>query len=250
MTPIEFPYALLKPRAYSFDIVGGAISGGISNSGQQQVVNSGGGGLWALRMDGFIIRSPAQIRAWRRVQYGAQSGVVPINVQVCEVRTAPPFVGVPHSDTTPFSDGGLYRSMDGEGVTTAAANSRATSMFITLDSDADLYGGELFSIEYQPGYHSLHAITNSVESGSGYLITFEPPLRSAAPAETVLNFTHPTVTVRLANPDAMSMSLELGKFSNTSATFIEYFGGAYVPPQSTCEPTNYDFAELMQELVN
>ena len=219
------------------------ISGGISNNGQQQVVNAAGGGLWAVRMEGFIIRKPTQIKAWRRIQYGAQSGVIPINIAVCEVRTAPPAAGVPHSDLSPFGDGSLYRTVDGDAVTVASANNRATTLLVSVDGGGELDGGELFSIQYTPGYHSLHAITSVAPSGGGYSITFEPPLREAADSGTILNFRHPTLTVRLAASDAMSMSLELGKFSNPSATFIEYFGGEYVPPPSTCEPTPYDFAE-------
>lgn len=219
--PLEFPYSALKPRNVRVDIIGGVISGGLSNSGQQQIVNATGGGLWAVTMDGFTIRTPEQIREWRKIQYGSQSGVVPVNISLCESRTMPAG-GAPHSDLTPFSDGSMYRVFDVTAETVASAALRATSITAAFDGGAEPVGGELFSIEYADGYHSLHAVTGVVPSGSNYVLSFVTPLRASAAAGISLQFKHPKVTTRLASADAMSMTVNNGRFASPSAVFVEH----------------------------
>jgi len=220
--PITFPYETLKARSVRFDIAGSSIGGGLSNNGQQQVVNASGGGLWILSLSGFIIRTPAQVRAWRRIQYGSQAGVVPVNVPVCELRNAP-ISGVPHSDGSPFSDGSLYRWLDVAASTVGNMALRATSGVFSFEGGAEPEGGELFSIEYAAGYHSLHAITSVTPSGDNFAVTFVPPTRAAVVSGSALEFKHPTCTMRLASPDAMALTVDLARFAGPSATFVEYF---------------------------
>jgi len=219
--PLEFPYDILKPRSVRPDIIGGVISGGLSNSGQQQIVNATGGGLWAVTMDGFTIRTPEQIRAWRMIQYGSQSGVVPVNISICQSATMP-VSGVPHSDFSPFGDGSLYRTFDVQAQTVASAPLRATSLTVAFAGGAQPLGGEIFSIEYDDGYHSLHAITDVEPSGSNYVLSFVTPLRAAVASGVSLQFKHPKITTRLASADAMSMAVTSGRFASPSAVFVEH----------------------------
>ena len=94
---------------------------------------------------------------------------------------------------------------------------------MAFEGGAEPEGGELFSIEYAEGYHSLHAITSVASSGDNFVLTFVPPLRADVAGGTALAFKHPTCTMRLATPDAMSLTIDNGRFAAPSATFIEYF---------------------------
>lgn len=225
VAPLEFPHDILKYRSFQFDLAGQVISGGLSQSGLQQVVNATGGGLWTLRLEGFKLRKPAEVLAWRRIQFGGHAGVYPINVSVCDLRHAPVPLrsGVPHSDGSPFSDGSLYVSGGEDFYTVSSAGVRATVISVDFDGANPPVGGEFFSLPYGDNRHSLHVITSVQRIGANYLLRFVPPLRAAIPAETRIEFEKPMLTMRLAGPDAMSGALVMGKFMEPSATFVECF---------------------------
>lgn len=224
VAPLEFPHDILKYRSFQFDLAGQVISGGLSQSGLQQVVNATGGGLWTLRLEGFKLRRPEEVRAWRRIQFGGHAGVYPINVSVCDLRHAPEKSrGVPHSDLSPFSDGSLYVTGGRDFYTASNAGSRATAITVGFDDSEPPQGGEFFSLPYGDDRHSLHVITSVEKLGTNYILRFVPPLRAAIPADTEIEFDKPMLTMRQAGPDAMSAALVMGKFMEPSATFVEYF---------------------------
>jgi len=223
MAVLTFPYDIIKIRDFSLDIQGQVISGGITQSGQQQVVNATGGGLWALKIDCATLRTPEQVRAWRIIQYGSQGGVVAVNVAICDLRHAP-VSGVPHSDLTPFSDTSLYRWYGVVAELALSASLRATSAVISFAGGAIPKGGEFFSLPYGDDQHELHVITSVAPFGSNYAVTFVPPLRAAHAAGEAVEFKHPMCTYRLANQGSMSHTLSSGKrIDAPSATFIEAF---------------------------
>lgn len=224
VAPLEFPHDVLKYRSFQFDLAGQVIAGGLSQSGLQQVVNASGGGVWTLRLEGFKLRKPEQVRAWRKIQFGGHAGVYPINVSVCDLRHSPDLTGgVPHSDLSPFGDLTLYVAGDGDVETVSSAGVRATAITVEFTDYAPPVGGEFFSLEYGDDRHSLHVVTSVEPSGGNYLLRFVPPLRAAIPANTPVNFKTPMLTMRQSGPDAMSAALVLGKFMEPSATFIEWF---------------------------
>lgn len=233
MPALTFPYSTVKARDFTLDIVGETISGGITNGGYQQHVNTSGGGLWALRLNFPTLRNADQIRAWRVIQYGAQGGVVPINIAICDLKQAPlpsgspDSGGVPHSDDSPFSDGSLYSSPLIISSLVSPAAIRATTVRVLFDGDSLPLGGEFFSLEYGDGYHELHVTLSVTKISAGvYDLTFLPPLRAAHLAGDLLNFDHPTGTFVLAEPNAMSATNSMGRWvSSPSGAFIEYLGG-------------------------
>lgn len=222
--PLEFPHDILKYRSFQFDLAGQVITGGLSQSGLQQVVNASGGGVWTLRMEGFKLRKPEQVRAWRAIQFGGHAGVYPINVSICDLRQAPRMIGgVPHSDLSPFGDLSLYASGISEFFTLSSAGIRATAITVGFYDRAPPEPGQFFSLPYGDDQHSLHVITSVEQFGVGYILRFVPPLRAAIPINTPVEFQRPMLTMRQAGPDAMSGALVMGKFMEPSATFIEYF---------------------------
>lgn len=246
MAILTFPAALLKARSFRLDLVGSVISGGITQSGQQQVVNATGGGLWALQMDFNRFSRPEQLDAWRRIQYGSLGGVVEVNVSVCDLRQAP--YGVPHSDFTPFSDGTMYFSPLISASLVTNAPLRATSARINVVSGREPLG--YFSLPYGEGRHELHFILSAVANGENWDVTFVPPLRAAHTADEDVTFGHPLCTMRLAQQDSMSMATEGGRFGTGQAAFVEAIPSTgWVPPDPSCETTPFDFAAYLDGLV-
>lgn len=232
MMPLNFPYQTLKHRSFRLDLVGSVISGGITNAGQQQVVNATGGGLWALQLEFPTLRTADQIRTWRVVQFASQGGVVPFNISICDLRQAPrpsdwlPPVGVPHSDDSPFSDDSLYASETIVGTLSADAAVRATTVSMILEGDGVILGGEFFSLSYGDDLNELHVVTQATQTTpNNFDVTFLPPLRAAHLSGETVIWDHPTGTFRMAQQDSMSAALEYGRFSNGSAAFVEYFPG-------------------------
>jgi len=250
---LTFPTQILKPRSFRLDIVGAVISGGLTQSGQQQVVNATGGGLWSLQMDFNRFTTAQQLDAWRKIQYGSLGGVVDVNIAVCDVRQSPVVKGAltPHSDLTPFSDMSLYSSPDFSAVLAANAPLRATSArMITTPPDAEPFG--FFSLPYGDGLHELHFITSAVMVGDEWEVTFVPPLRAAHVEAEEATFGHPLCTMRLAQQDSMTMATEYGRFGTGQAAFIEHIPGTgWVPPgpDPACETTPFDFAAYIDGLV-
>lgn len=222
--PLTFPYDILKPSAYRLDILGQTVTGGLSQSGQQQRVNATGGGLWGLQLDFNTLRRVTEIKEWRRIQYASQGGVVAINVSLCELRFAPP-AGVPHSDDTPFSDGGLYRWYGAGAVLIADIALRATTATMAFEGGATPTGGEYFSMPYGDDRYELHVITSAVADGDNFTVTFAPPARAAHTAGEDIELAHPQCTYVLAQPDSMSLSVRNARFGDgPSAAFVEYLG--------------------------
>lgn len=223
--PLEFPYDTLKPSAHRLDILGQTVTGGLSQSGQQQRVNATGGGLWGLQLDFNTLRKVEQIKAWNRIRYRSHGGVVPVNVSICELRFAPR-AGVPHSDGTPFSDFSLYRWYGAGASLTANAALRATTATMNFEGGADpTDGGFFFSMSYGDGRHELHFVEYAVASGDDYIVTFIPPLRAAHTIGDDVELAHPKCTYVLAQPDAMSISIRNARFGEgPAAAFVEYLG--------------------------
>lgn len=224
MAILTFPTRLLKPRSFRLDIVGSVISGGITQSGQQQVVNATGGGLWSIQMEFNRFSTAQQLDAWRKIQYGSLGGVVEVNVSICDVRQSPLGSGetptlIPHSDGTPFGDGTMYYSPPLVAYLTSAAQLRATSAKIRVVSGKEPFG--FFSLPYGVDRFELHFITSAKKSGSNWEITFVPPLRAAHFSSESVTFGHPLCTVRLAQQDSMSMATEYGRFGTGQVAFIE-----------------------------
>lgn len=230
MAALNFPYSTLKAVSFKLDLGANVISGGVTNGGYQQRVNTSGGGLWFLELSFNRLRTPDQLKAWRVIQYSSDGGVKPVNVPICDLRQAPrpggPFAsGVPHSDGTPFSDDSLYATPWIVAALAADASARAAVISVTFENDSLPLGGEYFSLSYGDGYHELHVIIAVAETEPGVFdLTIRPPLRVAHATGESLEFDHPTGTFVLADVNSMSMATEYGKFGKADASFVEYLG--------------------------
>jgi hypothetical protein len=82
-----------------------------------------------------------------------------------------------------------------------------------------LEGGERFSITHPTRGRRLYTISRV----DGDDITIRPPLREACDSGTELDFTHPSVVCRLANPDDFLGALDLNKNLIATAVWVEAF---------------------------
>jgi hypothetical protein len=74
---LVFPSRLFAPSSLQARLVGQAISGGVSLSGEQQYADASGGGRWVIDFGESALWTPAKVLAWRRFIAAADGGASP-----------------------------------------------------------------------------------------------------------------------------------------------------------------------------
>ena len=231
---------VFTPTAQRWQIRGAAKTGGSSLSGLIQAARTEGGGYWLCELIDVSLRTADQIRAWRAMELVLDGGATPVLVQMCDPRQRPTLLvdgvevkshTVPHIDAalneTTFSDDSSYESLPivaSVNLTNIPAALRATTM--DIDCNAALRGGEHFSIDHPGQSHRLYRV-RTIESVAGNVqrITFRPPLREAVTTQgTRVEFNNPLCVMRVADPDQMSIAVELFQRATGRVTFVEHFG--------------------------
>lgn len=220
--PATFPTARFAFDEQEVDIEHRTISGGIALSGEEDVIETDGGGrVFAEFANGPLLERADQL-AWRALgtQYG--SGTVPIIVPFCD-RLHQPYGNehlVPHSDDSPFSDDSEYSG--GGPIATASADAalRATTISLAIDFPQELLGGEWFSIDHpEKGWRAYNIATIVSQSDSAATVTFGPPLREAVAAGETVDFNEPRCLMRVDGRP--SRKLEIGVYGEASIRFVE-----------------------------
>lgn len=238
---VEFPRALLRETAHSWNLVGAAASPGTTASSVATLVRTDGGGFWSCTMtdvslsgrQGSTLAGKARQREstllWRAVRQIANGGVNALIVPRNDALFRPWPAGVsqtiglniPHDDDALFSDdSGYYQSIID--ITADAADLRDTSLDITINYAGELLGGESFSIQHDTMDWRLYEIsTVDMTSDNTATITFNPPLREAIPNGTQLEFDRPRCKMRLAATNSMDLSVKPWTFNTASVGFVE-----------------------------
>jgi hypothetical protein len=210
---------------------GATISGGTSLSGYEDVIRTDGGGIWRADFTNadFGDRDDAgraETLAWRALNAGMQGGSVAVTVMFCDALHQPAMPSlVPHSDQTPFSDDGLYRSGGASAIVSAVVNGqagglRATIIDIVLTAPRALIGGEKFTYIGANGWGERAAEIYNIEPIAGGLrITFSPPIRGGIAAGDAIDFDQVRCRMRRTSPP--SNPLNMGVFSTASISFQE-----------------------------
>jgi hypothetical protein len=238
---IEFPRRLLREKSHSWNLLGVATTPGQTARSSAPIVRSDGGGLWSCTMTDVSLsgmpsavgrdRQRLSALLWRAVRQACDGGVTPIIVPRNDALFRPWPAGVAqgepadilHSDDTLFDDDtGYYQpTID---ITAAAADLRATSLDITINVGRALVGGESFSILHGDMDWRLYEISTVVmDDATSGTITFNPPLRQAIFAGTQLEFDRPRCLMRLAQTNAMDLSVAPWAFNQASVQFVETF---------------------------
>jgi hypothetical protein len=227
---IEWP-DILKPRTVTFALKGRAVSGGAALEGRDQRVASDAG-FWAADLAQFPIVTRDKARAWRSTIAKMDGGVETVEIPVmdCKYKLSATLDGVevvnngqPHSDGTYFTDGTGYDEPDEVVLPfrlTANAALRATTISVELD-DEEIVVGMAEGIYFSIGTR-LYLVTGVEETAANqWDITFRPPLRSAAATGAHIDFLSPSIEMRIADPNAGELPLDLLRFAFPSLSFIE-----------------------------
>jgi hypothetical protein len=221
---ILWPRSVLKPKRDPFNIAPRTLAGPSSVSGVAQV-SASDAGIWKATFADIIIkRGTASILAFRAISTLLEGRLHPILVpRCCAYQPFDPDWGkalqkVPHSDASPFSDGGLYRSRAIDIRLTSNIPLRGTTANIALIAAGQLQPGQDFSI----GERMYRIRTIQMTGSNTATITFRPPAREAVAAGTEMEFDRPVCRMRLATDAEMDLDLDLvSPWSYPTVNFIE-----------------------------
>ncbi len=207
MATILWPRSVLKPKRDPFNIAPRTLAGPSSVSGVTQVTASDAG-IWKATFSDIIIRrgSPS-VLAFRAIANLLEGRLRPILVpRCCAYQPFDPdgngaAVKVPHSDISPFSDGGLYQSRSIDIRLTSNIPLRGTTANISLITAGQLQPAMDFSI----GERMYRIRTVQMTGENTATITFRPPAREAAPAGSEMEFDYPVCRMKLATDSEMDL---------------------------------------------
>jgi len=217
---IRWPIHVLAARDVAFDIASRSIAAPASVSGVTQVAASDAG-IWKATLGGIVVHNRDHVLVFRAIANLLEGRLSPIIVPFCRGYQPVPdnadYSAVPHSDGSHHSDGTGYVGSVIDVELAASAAARAVSATVDVVQAGDLHPGQHFSIGDR--LYRLRSVAFSSETRAA--ITFRPPLRSAAPLGTKLNFDDPVCRMRLASDGEMDLELGLRRFGNPTVNFIE-----------------------------
>lgn len=230
--PVTFPTSTFAFDEQEIDIERRTISGGTSISGEEDVIETDGGGRVFAEFASGPLLERETVLAWRAIKTRFDGGTESIIVPFCDPLHQPfgeagsdPFDSatyghqVPHSDDAPFADDSLYVGGEPTASARAAAALRATTIELNTSFNRDLVGGEWFSIEHPVKGWRAYRIATIVSQSPGAVVTFRPPLREAVEAGEIIDFANPRCLMRIdGRPDAR---LELGRYGEAAIRFVE-----------------------------
>lgn len=228
---LVFPTRLFGPTSLQARLVGQAITGGVSLSGEAQFADASGGGRWVVEFGETALWTREKVLAWRRLVAMLDGGAAPILIPLADRRhqpVNPKYIGADtFGQDTWVADRTAWTAAEVTAVTTATAALGATSLSLNLTAPLALLGGERFSILHATQSWRLYEVGRvktggTVGSAVATTIDIRPPLREAVASSAALNFESPRGTFRVDGDISETLSmLRLGK---ASARFVEYPG--------------------------
>lgn len=225
-----FPTCLFSPGDVQADLERRALAGGVSISGDEDVVATDGGGRVFFQISNVAIFDRVPALAWRAIDAYLDGGARAIIVPLCDARHQPVSgsVSVTHSDGTPFGDESEYSQGDASAQIAIDADLRATTLYLeNLVTGKDLMGGEWLSIDHPTMRWRAYRIAEIIDFdalASTATISIRPPLREAVVAGDDVDLSNPRCTMRLDGNMHSPMSFG---YAAGSARFVEDFTGDY-----------------------
>ncbi|TPM19770.1 hypothetical protein [Mesorhizobium sp. B2-3-6] len=238
----------LRPSKMSFDTKGGGLEGGRNGLGESITIETSGGGVLIGSYEECFVQARESHEYINWVAARMNSSVRFMNVPIksdwmgpfpVDTRSIPrPIIdGIPHSDTSLFSDGAGYSQFSVFGTMGAAAALNAGQITLNLyGAERNLRWSDWFSI-YHPikGWRAYRywettdpvPITETVEgvvyTGSQYVLSLDRPLREAVPAGTRIEFARPRCVMKF--PSGFTLPWDAQGFWQSSPTiqFVEGF---------------------------
>lgn len=201
------------------------ISGGTSISGEEDVIQTDGGGRIEVTVDGVQLDDPETQRLWNAWDAYLSGGVNECLVPLVTLGTGPrpwagnlpvePSVIGDNDDTYPTIV--AYRAPLIRARLNADAALRATTLSVSVEQGSALQGGEWFSI----GERAYRIERVIARAGMAFTIRTDPPLREAVTAGTLVEFEWPVVKARLSPGTSLIAPLMIGMYGDASAQFVE-----------------------------
>lgn len=217
-----WPINVLPPREFAINLAPRTLAGPSSISGVGQVATSDAG-IWKATYGGVPVVSRQKILTWRSLGEWAEGRLNPFLIPITNFYQpyAPEWEAayktVPHSDQSPFSDHGEYRSRVINVALVSNIPLRGTTANLAIIAAHDIQPGQHFSI----GDRLYRIRTLQMTGENTATITFRPPAREAVAAGTELEFDQPVCRMRLASDSEMDLPLDYGRWSFPSVNFIE-----------------------------
>ncbi|MBB5709354.1 hypothetical protein [Sphingomonas xinjiangensis] len=227
MLPI-FPAHIFNPDPVKADVAARVISGGEAVNGEQDVIQTDGGGRWEISYGEMGQDDPFRQQLWSawvgELAGGARSVLVPL----LSLDTAPrPVAG---NGLAMPSD--LYWNDDYFPTevrfaapyivarVSAPATLRATTLQVTVDQGDDVQPGMKFSVGYC-GFKIERVLSRN---GSTATVRVSPPARESIAAGTPANFDWPVVVCRSVIGQDLAADIMLGMYGTTTVSFVEDTG--------------------------
>lgn len=221
-----FPAHRFNPDPVRADVVPRVVSGGTALSGEEDVIQTDGGGRWEISYGEMDVDGIDLQRLWDawtgHLAGGAQSVLVPI----LSLGTAPrPIAGNGFADPSDiYADDEYFptevRFASPHIVSVVGANAalRATTLQIVIEQGSRIQPGVKFSIGRRA--YKVNRVTASGGLSATCVIT--PPLREAVTAGTSVNFDWPVVEARAVLGQDLGAAISLGMFGTTAISFVEH----------------------------
>lgn len=227
---LVFPTRLFAPTSLQPRLVGQAITGGASLSGEAQFADVGGGGRWVIDFGESALWTREKVLAWRRFVAAADGGAQSLLVPLADRRHQPvsnPYTGADTFGTdTWVADASAWTAEEVTATTTVDAALGATSLTMNFTAALALLGGEHFSRLHATYGWRLYNVTRVTAGGAGdggsTTIQFRPPLREAIASGSALNFESPRCVMRVDGD--LSETVSMLRFGKARARFVEWGG--------------------------
>lgn len=225
-----FPAHLFNPANVRAGVIATVISGGTSLSGDETVIQTDGGGRWAIEYSGIDLDDPELERLWNAWVSYLRGGARAVLVPLLSVRTAPrPFAGEAEIDPSDlawddYTFPNYVRFAAPHVVASVVSHNIAAPALIEIEIEqgSRIRGGEKFSIANR-GY-IIERVT--ARDGQKATCVISPPRRIVSPLGTPVNFDWPVVQCRLQLGQNLIPDMEMGLYSDVSISFVEDFSNA------------------------
>jgi len=217
-----FPAHILTParvRLFRQQVV---LSGGESLGGDEDTIETDGGGLWVVEYEGVSLVDARQARVWAAWNEYLTGGYARCLVPLLTFATGPR-PGV--SSWAPKKPSGLhyddpewptfmrYSRRDHEAEFAAAAALRDTALTLQTTRGPNFQSGQIFSY----GEGRAHRILRT----DGENVSVRPPLRGPVDAGTPVSFDFPLLRAKMDPRQDFTAPLARGRSGEVSIRFVE-----------------------------
>ncbi|PZR42788.1 MAG: hypothetical protein DI537_62450 [Stutzerimonas stutzeri] len=222
-----FPAHRFNPATVQADIVAQVISGGQALSGDEEVIQTDGGGRWQIAYTDIDLDDRAMRRFWNQWTSFIAGGAEVFLVPLLSLEDAPrPFGGEGLLDPSDIADDGsafpesvAFASPYIVARVAADAALRATTLQIEVTQGARIVGGETFSVGERA--YRIERVLSS--AGDTATCRIKPPLRASVAVDNLVNFDWPVVRCRGVVGQDLGADVLNGQFATVAISFVEDF---------------------------